>query len=308
MKTKALLIGTEEMIESVNRIRDDFPGFNFIPLVVGPNMKQILQKFQSDGIDCAIVIHPLSFNQNITEMFNDIPVYELRYSITALYKTLFKSVLTSTHEAGSIKLSVDVFYEEKMIEKLQNEGIQNTPLYIKEHPSKMKPKDLLDFHLKSIEVHNVKTIVTSHPAIVDALRDYPVEVDLVTPTDTCVREFLYELSHKIKVTSFSEFPIRYESDKAIEHFKKQGVSGATIYKLRCLCQSIGRNNITAAELSKGFAITLRSARRILTTLENQKVAKVVGEEQLNGRGRPRNVYHIDFDQMNEEVVPAAVIN
>ncbi len=296
------------MIDIVNRLRDEFPGFTFVPLVVDQNMKCNLKKFHSDGIDCAIVIHPLAFNQNMVEMLNDLPVYELRYSITALYKTLFKSVLTSSNEAGAIKLSVDVFCEEKMKEKLQNEGVQKAPLYINEHHSKMTTQELVEFHVKSIEDHQVKTIVTSHPEVVDALRDYPVEVDLVTPTDTCIREFLYDLSNKIKVTSFSEFPIRYESDQAIEHFKKRGVSGATIYKLQCLCESIGRNNITAAELAKGFSITLRSARRILTTLENQKVAKVVGEEQLNGRGRPRYVYHIDFNQMNEEVVPVAVMN
>ncbi len=290
------------MIEKVNRIRGEFPGFTFVPMVADQNLIQKLKNTQLESVDCVFVIHPLIVIQDISIMVKEIPVYEIKYSMTALYKTLFKSLLTAKQESGSIKMSVDLLSEDK----LQVEGISNAPLYIKEHHPDITLQELVDFHIRSYTSHNVKTIVTSHPKVVESLKDAPVKVELVTPTETCIREFLYDISKKIKAPS--EFPIRYESTQAIEHFKKQGVSGATIYKLQCLCEAIGRNRITAAELAKGFSITLRSARRILTTLETQKVAKVVGEEQLNGRGRPRYVYYIDFNQMNEDAVPVAVMN
>lgn len=93
------------------------------------------------------------------------------------------------------------------------------------------------------------------------------------------------------------YPVRCENAQLISKLKEMKLGVATIYKLLFFCDSIGRNRITAAELAEGFGITVCSARRILAALEDQRWAKVIGEEQLLGRGRPRYIYQIDFAKM-----------
>lgn len=93
------------------------------------------------------------------------------------------------------------------------------------------------------------------------------------------------------------YPVRCENAQLISKLKEMRLGVATIYKLLSFCDSIGKNRITAAELAEGFGITVRSARRILAALEDQRWAEVIGEEQLSGRGRPRYVYQINVVQM-----------
>jgi predicted ArsR family transcriptional regulator len=52
--------------------------------------------------------------------------------------------------------------------------------------------------------------------------------------------------------------------------------------------------INAHELAQSMQILPRSARRILMELESKGLAKVVGEESPNPRGRPRKVYRITW--------------
>lgn len=313
MKTKVLMIGNKETIQKVKLMNREFSQFILIPLVDHLNIKQTLKKFPLNHIDCVIVINQISISEDISLILKGIPVFYMKYSITDLYKTLFTCLLNQSEQKSSpIKLSVDFFYEEEIRKRLHEEGIQTNQLFIKEHHPDTNVRELIDFHKTSIKDNNVKAVVTSHPYVVDSLNNTQVEIYLVTPTNNCIRTFLFNVSKKMTqelgYKRISTFPIRYESDTSLENFKKLGMSGATIYKLYCLCDSIGSNRITAAELANGFAITLRSARRILTTLENHGVAKVVGEEQLNGRGRPRYVYHIDFNQLNEEALSVPVVN
>lgn len=78
----------------------------------------------------------------------------------------------------------------------------------------------------------------------------------------------------------------------IQAARKAGLSVASINRIFSLLDSIGTKNVSASDLADGLEITLRSARRLLKTLEDAGLARVVGEEQPVGRGRPRQVYAI----------------
>lgn len=91
-----------------------------------------------------------------------------------------------------------------------------------------------------------------------------------------------------------EYSIRSDNPRKVSLAKKARLSVATINKLLSYCSSIGNTSITALELSNGLGITVRSARRILSILEKNELAKVVGEEQPINRGRPRQLYRINL--------------
>jgi hypothetical protein len=59
--------------------------------------------------------------------------------------------------------------------------------------------------------------------------------------------------------------------------------------------AVRSSKLTAAELANGMGITIRSARRILSKLEQSHLANVIGEEQPVSKGRPRQLYHLKLD-------------
>lgn len=85
---------------------------------------------------------------------------------------------------------------------------------------------------------------------------------------------------------------RTEDPLVIAAADQAGLSVATISKLMALQDMLGKDTLTANEVSTGLRLTIRSARRILAALEEAKLAVVVGEEQPAGRGRPRRVYKL----------------
>jgi GGDEF domain-containing protein len=92
-----------------------------------------------------------------------------------------------------------------------------------------------------------------------------------------------------------EYVQRSNDDRLINAAKAAGLSVATISRLESLIRKMGRTNLTANDIAKGFGITLRSGRRIIASLEQAGLAQAVGEEQPVGRGRPRQIYKVDFD-------------
>lgn len=89
-----------------------------------------------------------------------------------------------------------------------------------------------------------------------------------------------------------EFYSRTNEPEVIELIQKSNVSATTLNKIIGIQDSIGKETLTANDIAESLNITLRSARRILNSLEESGIAKVVGEEQLAGRGRPRQVYKL----------------
>lgn len=56
-----------------------------------------------------------------------------------------------------------------------------------------------------------------------------------------------------------------------------------------------KSEVTTREISLGMSTSERHAARILKSLHQQNVAKIVGKESLNQKGRPRLVYKIDLN-------------
>ncbi|MDH4619242.1 transcriptional regulator [Brevibacillus sp. AY1] len=86
------------------------------------------------------------------------------------------------------------------------------------------------------------------------------------------------------------YSLRSDDPQILEWAKRAGVSVGTMNRLLSFLKSNGKYQITSWELAHGFGISLRSARRILSKLENSHLVQVIGEEQPLTKGRPRQVY------------------
>lgn len=86
----------------------------------------------------------------------------------------------------------------------------------------------------------------------------------------------------------------YASDHLQSVSQKTGFSVSTLNKLNATLKKLPSNEANAQELAKYMKIPERSARRILTTLEEEGYAKVVATEKPHTRGRPRKIYTISL--------------
>lgn len=91
------------------------------------------------------------------------------------------------------------------------------------------------------------------------------------------------------------YSARSDNPELLNMAKKASLSVGTMNKLVSYCQKYKKTTITAAELANGFGITARSARRILHKLEERELALIVGEEQPINKGRPRQIYELQFN-------------
>jgi ribosomal protein S25 len=91
-----------------------------------------------------------------------------------------------------------------------------------------------------------------------------------------------------------EFYSKTEEDEILKLSVKSNVSVMTLSKIAGIMKSLNKDVITANEIADTLNITLRSARRILASLEEAGIAAAVGEEQPAGRGRPRQIFKISF--------------
>lgn len=74
--------------------------------------------------------------------------------------------------------------------------------------------------------------------------------------------------------------------------ERTSLSVATLSKLESILKKIGTTEINAHDLAQHMKILPRSARRIVTILENNGLAEAVAEENPHPRGRPRKIYRI----------------
>lgn len=86
------------------------------------------------------------------------------------------------------------------------------------------------------------------------------------------------------------YSIRNVDEETLQMAKNANVGSATINRIVSFLEVYGKNAVTTVELANGLGITPRSARRILSKLEEVNLAKVTGEEQPINRGRPRQIY------------------
>lgn len=76
--------------------------------------------------------------------------------------------------------------------------------------------------------------------------------------------------------------------------KRCSLSTMTIQKLMGIVRSTGSDKITTQELAKHFHTTIRNANRIILNLCRGKVATPVYTQLSHARGRPVQVYALDF--------------
>ena len=91
-----------------------------------------------------------------------------------------------------------------------------------------------------------------------------------------------------------EFYSKSEESKLIDLARKSNVSIMTLNKITGILAS-GKQHITANDIAESLNITLRSSRRILSSLEKSGIAVVVGVQQPSTRGRPRQIYKINIE-------------
>lgn len=77
--------------------------------------------------------------------------------------------------------------------------------------------------------------------------------------------------------------------------KKVGLSPINVQKIIATMKILKTDNLTAQDLANQLSITVRSANRFLNKLMETGIAEVIGEEFGTSRGRPKNVYKINFD-------------
>ena len=93
--------------------------------------------------------------------------------------------------------------------------------------------------------------------------------------------------------------VNNEPDTATGEISKDlGISSANLQKIIDLQRKRGTNRFTSAELAYYLNITPRSANRILIKLAEHGGAKVVQTVQSSARGRPFNIYEVDYKRLD----------
>ncbi len=73
---------------------------------------------------------------------------------------------------------------------------------------------------------------------------------------------------------------------------KVKLSSETILKIVGVMQALKTEEVTSQELMDAFQISLRTANKILSNLERNGYAEIVGKKRNGNKGRPINIYHI----------------
>ena len=92
--------------------------------------------------------------------------------------------------------------------------------------------------------------------------------------------------------SSTQLDYQYSSAHFDEISKKTSLTQATLSKINHAVKIYGRNELSAQELATTLQILPRSARRILSCLEEHGFAEEIRSEMLETKGRPRKIYKI----------------
>ena len=82
---------------------------------------------------------------------------------------------------------------------------------------------------------------------------------------------------------------------AAEIARRCSLSAMTIHKLMAIVQNNASNKITTQDLAEKLDTTVRNANRIMLNLCKGKIAKPVYTQSTHSRGRPIQVYELDFE-------------
>lgn len=92
-----------------------------------------------------------------------------------------------------------------------------------------------------------------------------------------------------------------EDKELLTLLNKAGVNISTYNKIIYIQNSFTNNTVSTASVSEWLNMTQRNARRILTGLEKEGLAQLIGEEAPSNRGRPRKTYRLTSKTSTEGI-------
>ncbi|MGB9866418.1 MAG: HTH domain-containing protein [Bacillota bacterium] len=84
----------------------------------------------------------------------------------------------------------------------------------------------------------------------------------------------------------------YPGEDLVSLSSSVGLRPTTLSKIKRALQRLDREHITSQELASAMGISERSARRVLSRLEEKGLAEVLGGNPVRDKGRPRLVYRL----------------
>lgn len=91
------------------------------------------------------------------------------------------------------------------------------------------------------------------------------------------------------------YSYRTESKEISDKLKNSGITITTFNRILSVQKRLGSQSITVANVADWLKMTPRNARRILTSLTDQGIAEIIGEEAPSSKGRPRKIYRVKSD-------------
>ena len=91
--------------------------------------------------------------------------------------------------------------------------------------------------------------------------------------------------------------MKEEREHLREIVERTGISAIKLQQLMLLVERTKKTLFTAAELAEHLHISLRSANRLLASLEENGLACLSGQTVTGSAGRPGNIYHIFMEQL-----------
>lgn len=92
------------------------------------------------------------------------------------------------------------------------------------------------------------------------------------------------------------YPLTVTDKEVLIRAEKAGMNAAHLEKLIAMVRRKKGNEFTAHELSQILGVTTRSAHRIILNWLDANIIEIIGTEKLTSRGRPRQVFRLDFTE------------
>ncbi|WP_257350971.1 hypothetical protein [Pseudalkalibacillus decolorationis] len=103
----------------------------------------------------------------------------------------------------------------------------------------------------------------------------------------------------LKEEEIISFGYRTENKEISEKLKQCGVTITTFNKILSVQKRMGSHSITASNIAEWLKMTPRNARRILNSLVEEGIAEIIGEEAPTSKGRPRKIYRVKTDAVQQ---------
>ncbi len=94
--------------------------------------------------------------------------------------------------------------------------------------------------------------------------------------------------------NYEQYYLSITDQAFLDKAEQAGMSASYMAKLMAKVSRHKKIDYTAAELAQTLHLTVRSANRILLKWMDADLVRIVGEEKLSDKGRPRRIYQLTF--------------